>query len=106
LPYHHTFHISFWSTRRVTYVFCEAFYYYQSKNDIISSQATAKTVIEGQYEIADRMLDFSEKHGVKTIATIAAGMESRKPKVFIAATARCLTKNGAIWRINKRWCQS
>ena len=36
------------------------------------------------------MVDFSEKHGVKTIATIGGyRMESKeKPKVFIAATSQ------------------
>jgi uncharacterized protein (TIGR00162 family) len=69
------------------------FYYYQNPkgNDIILFTGDSQSqTIEGQYEIADRMLDFSEKHGVKTIATIGGyRMESKeKPKVFIAATSQ------------------
>jgi len=68
-----------------------AFYYYQNPkgNDIILFTGDSQSqTIEGQYEIADCMLDFSEKHGVKTIATIGGyRMEPKeKPKVFIAAT--------------------
>jgi uncharacterized protein (TIGR00162 family) len=68
-----------------------AFYYYQNPkgNDILLFTGDSQSqTIEGQYEIADRMLDFSEKHGVKTIATIGGyRMEpAEKPKVYIAAT--------------------
>jgi uncharacterized protein len=68
-----------------------AFYYYQNPkgSDVILFTGDSQSqTIEGQYEIADRMLDFSEKHGVKTIATIGGyRMEPKeKPKVFIAAT--------------------
>ncbi len=74
-----------------------AFYYYQNPkgNDIILFTGDSQSqTIEGQYEIADRMLDFSEKHGVKTIATIGGyRMESKeKPKVFIAATSQDVLK--------------
>ena len=67
------------------------FYYYQNPkgNDILLFTGDSQSqTIEGQYEIADRMLDFSEKHGVKSIATIGGyRMEPEdKPKVFIAAT--------------------
>ena len=67
------------------------FYYYQNPkgNDILLFTGDSQSqTIEGQYEIADRMLDFSEKHGVKSIATIGGyRMEpEEKPKVFIAAT--------------------
>jgi uncharacterized protein (TIGR00162 family) len=67
------------------------FYYYQNPkgNDILLFTGDSQSqTIEGQYEIADRMLDFSEKHGVKNIATIGGyRMEAEdKPKVFIAAT--------------------
>ena len=70
-----------------------AFYYYQNPkgNDIILFTGDSQSqTIEGQYEIADRMLDYSEKHGVKTIATIGGyRMEPKeKPKVFIAATSQ------------------
>jgi uncharacterized protein len=72
-----------------------AFYFYRNSkgNDIILFTGDSQSqTIEGQYEIADRMLDFSEKHGVKTIATIGGyRMESKeKPKVFIAATSHDL----------------
>ncbi|MCW4000429.1 MAG: PAC2 family protein [Candidatus Bathyarchaeota archaeon] len=68
-----------------------AFYYYQNPkgNDILLFTGDSQSqTIEGQYEIADRMLDFSERHGVKTIATIGGyRMEPKeKPKVYIAAT--------------------
>ncbi len=70
-----------------------AFYYYQNPkgSDIILFTGDSQSqTIEGQYEIADRMLDFSEKHGVKTIATIGGyRMEPQeKPKVFIASTSQ------------------
>ncbi|MGD6807747.1 MAG: PAC2 family protein [Candidatus Bathyarchaeia archaeon] len=72
-----------------------AFYYYQNPkgNDIILFTGDSQSqTIEGQYEIADRMLDFSEKYGVKTIATIGGyRMEPKeKPKVFIAATDQAI----------------
>ncbi|MCW4028095.1 MAG: PAC2 family protein [Candidatus Bathyarchaeota archaeon] len=68
-----------------------SFYYYQNPkgNDIILFTGDSQSqTIEGQYEIADCMLDFSEKHSVKTIATIGGyRMEPKeKPKVYIAAT--------------------
>jgi uncharacterized protein (TIGR00162 family) len=70
-----------------------AFYYYKNPkgNDIILFTGDSQSqTIEGQYEIADRMLDFSEKYNVKTIATIGGyRMEpTEKPKVFIAATSQ------------------
>jgi uncharacterized protein (TIGR00162 family) len=71
-----------------------AFYYYQNPkgpNDLILFTGDSQSqTIEGQYEIADRMLDFSEKYNVKTIATIGGyRMEPKeKPKVFIAATSQ------------------
>jgi uncharacterized protein (TIGR00162 family) len=71
-----------------------AFYYYQNPkgpNDLILFTGDSQSqTIEGQYEIADRMLDFSEKYKVKTIATIGGyRMEPKeKPKVFIAATSQ------------------
>ncbi|MGD6851588.1 MAG: PAC2 family protein [Candidatus Bathyarchaeia archaeon] len=68
-----------------------AFYHYQNPKgpDILLFTGDSQSqTIEGQYEIADRMLDFSERHGVKTIATIGGyRMEPKeKPKVHIAAT--------------------
>ncbi len=71
-----------------------AFYFYKNPkgpNDIILFTGDSQSqTIEGQYEIADRMLDFSQKHNVKTIATIGGyRMEPKeKPKVFIAATSQ------------------
>ena len=71
-----------------------AFYYYKNPNgpnDIVLFTGDSQSqTIEGQYEIADQILNFSEKHGVKTIATIGGyRMEPKeKPKVFIAATSK------------------
>jgi uncharacterized protein (TIGR00162 family) len=71
-----------------------AFYFWKNKdgqNDLILFTGDSQSqTIEGQYEIADRMLDFSKKHGVKTIVTIGGyRMETKdKPKVFVAATAQ------------------
>jgi uncharacterized protein len=70
-----------------------AFYYYKNPkgNDLILFTGDSQSqTIEGQYEIADRMLDFSKKNSVKTIATIGGyRMEPKeKPKVFIAATSQ------------------
>jgi uncharacterized protein (TIGR00162 family) len=70
------------------------FYFWKStngQNDLILFTGDSQSqTIEGQYEIADRMLDFSKKHNVKTIATIGGyRMEAKdKPKVFVAATAQ------------------
>jgi uncharacterized protein len=71
-----------------------AFYYYKNPNgpnDIVLFTGDSQSqTIEGQYEIADQILDFSEKHGIKTIATIGGyRMEPKeKPQVFIAATSQ------------------
>jgi len=72
-----------------------AFYYHKNPdgNDLILFTGDSQSqTIEGQYEIANRMLDFSEKYGVKTIATIGGyRMEPKeKPRVFIAATNHVL----------------
>ncbi len=69
-----------------------AFYYYKNPNGndlILFTGDSQSQTIEGQYEIADQILAFSEKNGVKTIATIGGyRMEPKeKPKVFIAATS-------------------
>jgi uncharacterized protein (TIGR00162 family) len=70
------------------------FYFWKNKegkNDLILFTGDSQSqTIEGQYEIADRMLDFSQKHHVKTIATIGGyRMEAKdKPKVYVAATAQ------------------
>jgi len=71
-----------------------AFYYYKNPkgpNDLILFTGDSQSqTIEGQYEIADQILAFSEKHNIKTIATIGGyRMEPKeKPKVFIAATSQ------------------
>jgi len=71
-----------------------AFYYYKNPNGpndlVLFTGDSQSQTIEGQYEIADQILNFSEKHGVKTIATIGGyRMEPKeKPKVFIAATSQ------------------
>jgi uncharacterized protein (TIGR00162 family) len=70
-----------------------SFYYYQNPkgNDIVLFTGDSQSqTIEGQYEIADRMLDFSQKHNIKTIATIGGyRMEPKeKPKVYVAATSQ------------------
>ncbi len=69
------------------------FYYYKNPNGndlILFTGDSQSQTIEGQYEIADQILAFSEKHNVKTIATIGGyRMEPKeKPKVFIAATSK------------------
>ena len=73
-----------------------AFYYWKNpkgENDLILFTGDSQSqTIEGQYEIADHMLDFSQKHNVKTIVTIGGyRMEAKeKPKVFVAATSKDL----------------
>ena len=70
------------------------FYFWKNsagENDFILFTGDSQSqTIEGQYEIADRMLDFSKKGNVKTIATIGGyRMETKdKPKVFVAATSQ------------------
>jgi uncharacterized protein (TIGR00162 family) len=69
------------------------FYYHKNPkgNDLILFTGDSQSqTIEGQYEIADQILNFSEKHNVKTIATIGGyRMEPKeKPKVYIAATSQ------------------
>jgi uncharacterized protein (TIGR00162 family) len=71
-----------------------AFYFWKNENGpndlILFTGDSQSQTIEGQYEIADRMLDFSKKHNVKTIVTIGGyRMETKdKPNVFAAATAQ------------------
>jgi hypothetical protein len=70
-----------------------AFYYYKNpngQNDIVLFTGDSQSqTIEGQYEIADQILAFSEKYHIRTIATIGGyRMEPKeKPKVFVAATS-------------------
>ena len=84
-----------------------AFYFWKNekgKNDLILFTGDSQSqTIEGQYEIADRMLDFSQKYNVKTIVTIGGyRMETKnKPNVFVAATAqelldRALSAGGVV----------
>jgi uncharacterized protein (TIGR00162 family) len=69
-----------------------AFYFWKNNdgpNDLIFFTGDSQSqTIEGQYEIADVMLNFSQKHKVKTIVTIGGyRMEAEdKPSVFAAAT--------------------
>jgi uncharacterized protein (TIGR00162 family) len=70
-----------------------AFYYVQNPKGtdlILFTGDSQSQTIEGQYEIADQILAFSERNNVKTIATIGGyRMEPKeKPKVFIAATSQ------------------
>jgi uncharacterized protein (TIGR00162 family) len=73
-----------------------AFYFWKNENGpndlILFTGDSQSQTIEGQYEIADRMLDFSQKYNVKTIVTIGGyRMETKdKPNVFVAATAQGL----------------
>jgi hypothetical protein len=69
------------------------FYYYKnpSGNDLILFTGDSQSqTIEGQYEIADQILAFSEKHNIRTVATIGGYRiePKEKPKVFIAATSQ------------------
>jgi uncharacterized protein len=69
-----------------------AFYYVKNPtgpNDVILFTGDSQSqTIEGQYEIADKMLDFAKKHKVDTIVTIGGyRMETEgKPKVIVAGT--------------------
>ena len=69
-----------------------AFYFWKNSNGpndlILFTGDSQSQTIEGQYEIADRMLDFAQKHKVKTIVTIGGyRMETKeKPNVFAATT--------------------
>ncbi len=71
-----------------------AFYYVKNPtlpNDIILFTGDSQSqTIEGQYEIAERMLSFAKKHNVRTIVTIGGyRMENEgKPKVVVAGTSQ------------------
>jgi uncharacterized protein (TIGR00162 family) len=73
-----------------------AFYFWKNANGpndlILFTGDSQSQTIEGQYEIADHILDFSQKHNVKTIVTIGGyRMETKdKPSVFAAATSQDL----------------
>ena len=72
------------------------FYYWKNKkekNDIILFTGDSQSqTIEGQYEIAESMLNFSQKHKVKTIATIGGYRKEikEKPQVYVDATTKKL----------------
>lgn len=69
-----------------------AFYYWKNNkglNDLILFTGDSQSqTIEGQYEIAGKMLDFAQKHKVLDIVTIGGYRVEveNKPKVFVAAT--------------------
>ena len=73
-----------------------AFYFWKNSNGandlILFTGDSQSQTIEGQYEIADCMLDFSQKYDVKTIVTIGGyRVEAKeKPNVFAAATSQDL----------------
>lgn len=72
------------------------FYYWKNKdkkNDLILFTGDSQSqTIEGQYEIAETMLTFSQKHNVKIIATIGGYRKEikNKPQVYVAATSQKL----------------
>jgi len=68
-----------------------AFYRWKNTNGsdlILFTGDSQSQTIEGQYEIADKMLEFAKKHNVSTIVTIGGyRVETEaKPKVYVAAT--------------------
>ncbi len=71
-----------------------AFYFWKSPaggNDLIFFTGDSQSqTIEGQYEIADKMLEFAKNHNVSTIVTIGGyRMEAAgKPKVIVAGTSQ------------------
>ena len=68
------------------------FYYIKNPtgaNDVLLFTGDSQSqTIEGQYEIAEKMLSFAKEHNVQTIATIGGyRMETEgKPKVIVAGT--------------------
>jgi len=71
-----------------------AFYYWKNPagaNDFVFFTGDSQSqTIEGQYEIADCLLDFAKKCGVRVIVTIGGfRVETKdKPKVYVAATGQ------------------
>ncbi len=69
-----------------------AFYFVKNptgQNDIILFTGDSQSqTIEGQYEIAEKMISFAKKHNVQAITTIGGyRMETKeKPKVIVAGT--------------------
>ena len=75
---------------------CE-FYYYKGKvNDIIIITGDTQSISpEGHYDVCDKILEFAEKLGVKTIITLggfAEGREVKEPRVIGAVTDKKLIK--------------
>jgi uncharacterized protein (TIGR00162 family) len=70
-----------------------SFYFWKNphtQTDLILFTGDSQSqTIEGQYEIADRMLDFSRGHNIQTITTIGGyRVETQdKPRVYAAATS-------------------
>ena len=64
-----------------------AFYFWKNENGpndlILFTGDSQSQTIEGQYEIADRMLDFSQTHNVKKIVTIGGYRTEKKKKTNI-----------------------
>jgi len=83
-----------------------AFYYVKGsggQNDVILFTGDSQSqTIEGQYDIAEKMLTFAKKHNVQAIVTIGGyRMETQgKPKVVVAGTSQavidCALKAGAM----------
>jgi len=75
-----------------------AFYYLKDpaeQHDVILFTGDSQSqTIEGQYDIAEKMLTFAKKHNVGTIVTIGGyRMESTdKPKVVVAGTSEQILK--------------
>jgi uncharacterized protein (TIGR00162 family) len=73
-----------------------SFYYVKNlegPNDVLLFTGDSQSqTIEGQYEIADKMLGFAKKHNAHTIATIGGyRMETEgKPKVVVAGTDQAI----------------
>ncbi len=73
-----------------------SFYFWKNPKQpsdlILFTGDSQSQTIEGQYEIADRVLDFSQKHNIKTVVTIGGyRMEAEtRPKVYVAATSQTL----------------
>ncbi len=71
-----------------------AFYYVkgpEGQNDVILFTGDSQSqTIEGQYDIAEKMLTFAKKHNVQSIVTIGGyRMETQgKPKVVVAGTSQ------------------
>ena len=78
------------------------FYFWKNEkgqNDLILFTGDSQSqTIEGQYEIADKMLDFSTKHNVHAIATIGGYRAEtiEKPRVVVAATSQNMLQKAVL----------